>query len=212
MRQHNRPTNWNLKCNPIFGLVAQPGERTVRIRKVEGSIPFESTMYPAFIRWIKAGTTFIFFEAFKSGDNMNFYKHNGYPEIFLHDCRCKPVYEDQTLRLVFDDGFCMQTSEGRKQTKGYIQFSNLPLQEVSIRGFKGEPRPGKYVEIVEDLSFRELCQVLEDASLEVWDEYYCQGQALYKCCIYPYKEGQLWDQVEITVHFEGKKIEYYIED
>ena len=26
-----------------FGLVAQLGERTVRIRKVEGSIPFEST-------------------------------------------------------------------------------------------------------------------------------------------------------------------------
>jgi len=118
IRKSNCSINRNLKCYPIFGLVAQPGERTVRIRKVEGS----------------------------------------------------------------------------------------------IRGFKGEPRPGKYVEIVEDLSFRELCQVLEDASLEVWDEYYCQGQALYKCCIYPYKEGQLWDQVEITVHFEEKKIEYYIED
>ena len=26
-----------------YGLVAQLGERTVRIRKVEGSIPFEST-------------------------------------------------------------------------------------------------------------------------------------------------------------------------
>ncbi len=33
----------------IFGLVAQLGERTVRIRKVEGSIPFESTRkYPSF--------------------------------------------------------------------------------------------------------------------------------------------------------------------
>ena len=28
-----------------FGLVAQLGERTVRIRKVEGSIPFESTIF-----------------------------------------------------------------------------------------------------------------------------------------------------------------------
>ena len=28
---------------PHHGLVAQLGERTVRIRKVEGSIPFEST-------------------------------------------------------------------------------------------------------------------------------------------------------------------------
>ena len=64
----NRPINRNLKCNPIFGLVAQPGERTVRIRKVEGSIPFESTMYLAFILWIKAGTAFIFFEAFNTGD------------------------------------------------------------------------------------------------------------------------------------------------
>ncbi len=29
---------------PHHGLVAQLGERTVRIRKVEGSIPFESTI------------------------------------------------------------------------------------------------------------------------------------------------------------------------
>ena len=35
----------------IFGLVAQLGERTVRIRKVEGSIPFESTKkVPVFIK------------------------------------------------------------------------------------------------------------------------------------------------------------------
>ena len=31
------------RYNSLYGLVAQLGERTVRIRKVEGSIPFEST-------------------------------------------------------------------------------------------------------------------------------------------------------------------------
>ena len=37
----------HLKCGIIFsvvGLVAQLGERSVRIREVEGSNPFESTM------------------------------------------------------------------------------------------------------------------------------------------------------------------------
>ena len=41
---------------PHHGLVAQLGERTVRIRKVEGSIPFESTNQKA----TPSGVVFLF--------------------------------------------------------------------------------------------------------------------------------------------------------
>ena len=44
-----------------FGLVAQLGERTVRIRKVEGSIPFESTKKEG----IAAGGAFFFAAAMR---------------------------------------------------------------------------------------------------------------------------------------------------
>ena len=48
----------------IYGLVAQLGEHTVRIRKVEGSIPFKSTKQVkgepiSFRRWIRLYRLFL---------------------------------------------------------------------------------------------------------------------------------------------------------
>ena len=142
---------------------------------------------------------------------MRFYKNNAYPEIFLHDCRFKMAYENKNLRLIFEDGFAVKTGNCIEKKKGYIQISDMPLIEISIRGLKGEMQGNIYKETVAQIEFSDLCLLLRNSFLEVVDEYYnCMG-LLYRCCITPYHENQKFDRIELTIDFEHRALEYYME-
>ena len=139
-----------------------------------------------------------------------FYKNNAYPDIFLHDCQFKIEYKNKNLRLLFDNGFCKKSEGGIEEPKGYIQISNISLDDVIIRAYKGKKCFGKYIETVTDISFSDLNNLFQKCSLEVIDEYYCWGQVLYKCCVYPYQNHQAFDRVDITINYQNKMLEYYI--
>lgn len=143
---------------------------------------------------------------------MKFYKNNAYPDIFLHDCQFKMVYKNQKLLLLFDNGFCKNFEDRIKKIRGYIQISNISLDEVAIRAYKGKTQLGKYIETVTNIDFSDLNSLLQKCSLEIIDEYYCLGQVLYKCCIYPYQADQVFDQLDILITYDKRTLEYYIEE
>lgn len=145
-------------------------------------------------------------------DRMRFYKNNAYPDVFLHDCQFKMVYKNKNLQLLFDNGFCMKAKDSIKETRGYIQISDISLDEVTIQVYKGKIRLGKYSETVTDISFSDLNRLLQKSSLMIIDEYYCLGQVLYKCCVYPYQVRQAFYRVDITISYENRTLEYYIDE
>ena len=146
---------------------------------------------------------------------MRFYKKNAYPDIFLHDCQFRLEYKDQTLRLLFEDGFCRMTADcsaNPERIKGYIQIENIPSDEISIKAYKGKRCFGKYTETVHNIDLELLSCLLKNCCLEVIDEYYCSGQVLYKCGFYPYQKKRPFDRVEIVISYYDSTLDYYISD
>ena len=141
---------------------------------------------------------------------LKFYKNNAYPDIFLHDCQFRITYENNNLILLFPDGFMKQESSTLKRVKGHIQISDISLDELVIKVYRHQAQPGKYSAMVTEMELSELSDFFDRYSLEVLDEYYCWGQVLYKCHPYPYHANQPFDQLELTITYENRALEYYL--
>ena len=115
-----------------YGLVAQLGERTVRIRKVEGSIPFESTtketslVYQGkrgFFRFLLLYITIYATITSKEGVNMH---HDDWIAPFLAMDLCDgalvPIVNDDEdmLEIRWDDGMWIDVGFIRDEETYYI--------------------------------------------------------------------------------------------
>ena len=144
---------------------------------------------------------------------MEFYKNNAHSELFLHDCECKMVYdnEKQTLQFIFEVGFLL-SDDGKGnivRKPGIIQISNLPLDEIDIKIFKYRNLFGKFRMIGKYCELADFNKFFENYYFQVIDDYYSYGTLLLKCVPYPYNKKYNFNEIQIQIYHGESPLEYY---
>ena len=118
---------------------------------------------------------------------MTFYKNNAYPDVNLHDCNFQIKATDDTVQFWFPQGVGVEQDGKIDWTiPGMIRISNCPIDELSIYSVKHFNFLGIHCKILREITLKDLNKIFENGGfLQVFDEYYCYQQFIWKCAIFP---------------------------
>ena len=145
---------------------------------------------------------------------MDFYKNNAYPDVVLHDC-CFTISK-------FHDNLCFSFPTGVGisadndviwNIPAKIKISKLDPSALCILSVKPKMAIGQLRWILKEISLENLEQIFYSGhSLQVIDEFYSYGQAIWTCAIYPYDKRLSKKFGNISLHVTTESpLEYYLD-